>query len=141
LKSWIAGGTAFLFVLGLGLGEMKVQAGDHFLSGVILAKRDKEKGLKEKEERLEAKEKELNIKEEALNKKEEALKKWEEYLKKRSKRNRQGVQQGAGAGPQQPPGAPPAFSPRTTSPQTMPQPNMAAPKSPSSPATATPPRQ
>jgi TolA-binding protein len=141
MKRWVAGGTASLFVLGLGLWEMGVQAGDHFPSGVFLAKKDKEKadqGLKDKEEQLESKAKELNAKEEALKKKEEELKKREDTLKQQSKRSRRRVQQGAGAGLQQPPGAPAGFSPRTTNPQTMPQPNTAAPPSPQAPATATP---
>jgi outer membrane murein-binding lipoprotein Lpp len=145
MKKWIAGLTALLFVLGMGLWEIGVQAGSgHYPSGVLLAKKDKEKeekGLKEKEEQLESKAKELNAKEEALKKKEEALKKWEDTLKQQSKRARRRSQQGAGAGLQQPPGAPAGFSPRTTNPQTMPQPNMAAPKSPQAPATATPPKQ
>ena len=145
MKKWMAGLTALFFVLVMGLGEIGVQAGSgHSSSGVLLAKKDKEKeekGLKDKEEQLESKAKELNAKEEALKKKEEELKKWEDTLKKRSKGVRPRSQQGAGAGIQQPPGAPAGFSPRTTNPQTIPQPNMAAPKSPSPPATATPPRQ
>jgi len=147
MKKLIAGSTALLFVLGMGLGGIGVQAGSGpSFSGVLLAKKDKdkekeEKGLKDKEEQLESKAKELNAKEEALKKKEEELKKWEDTLKKRSKGVRPRSQQGAGAGIQQPPGAPAGFSPRTTNPQTIPQPNMAAPKSPSPPATATPPRQ
>jgi TolA-binding protein len=144
MKQWIAGLTALLFVLGMGLGEIGVQAGSgHSPSGVLLAKKDKEKDEKkdkEKEEQLESKAKELNAKEEALKKKEEELKKWEDTLKKRSKKARPPVQQGVGAGLQQPPGAPSGFSPKTTNPQTMPQPNMAAPKSPSPPTTAAPPR-
>jgi len=141
MKRWVAGGAALLFSLGLGLWEMGVQAGDHFPSGVMLAKKDKEKEekkLKDKEEQLESKAKELEAKEEALKKKEEELKKWEANLKQRSKRIRRRVQQGAGGGLQQPPGAPAGFSPKTTNPQTMPQPNTAAPPSPQAPATATP---
>ncbi len=139
MKRWVAGGTALLFSLGLGLWEMGVQAGNHFPSGVLLAKKDKEKEekrLKDKEEQLESKAKELEAKEEALKKKEEALKKWEANLERRSKRARRRVQQGAGL--QQPSGAPAGFPPKTTNPQTMPQPNTAAPPSPQAPATATP---
>lgn len=138
MKRWIAGGTALLFVLGLGLLEMGVQAGNPFPAGVTLAKKDKEKedkGLKEKEERLEAKEKELTSKEKELNAKEEGLKKKEEELKKRedtlkqqSKKARPRVQQGAG--PQQPQGAPTGFSPRTTNPVNPAKPNMAVPQTP-----------
>ena len=130
MRRWVAGGAALLFSLGLGLGETRVQAGDHFPSGVMLAKKDKEKeekDLKDKEEQLESKAKELKAKEEALQKKEEELKKWEANLKLRSKRARRRVQQGAGAGLQQPPGAPAGFSPKTTYPQNRPQPNTAAP--------------
>ena len=139
MKRWVAGGTAFLFSLGLGLWEMGVQAGGHFPSGVLLAKKDKEKEekrLEDKEEQLESKAKELKAKEEALKKKEEALKKWEANLKRQSKRARRRVQQEAGL--QQPPGAPAGFYPKTTNPQTMPQPNTTAPPSPQAPATATP---
>ena len=141
MKRWVAGGTALLFVLGLGAWEMGVQAGNQFPAGVLLAKKDKEKEekrLKDKEEQLESKAKELNAKEEALKKKEEELKKWEDTLKQRSKRIRRRTRQGAGAGLQQPPGAPAGFSPRTTNPQTVPQPNVTAPQSPQAPAPVTP---
>jgi hypothetical protein len=137
MKKRIAGLTAFLFFLGMGLGEIGVQAGSgHSSTGVLLAKKDKDKDkeLKEKEEKLEAKEKELNSKE-------EALKKWEDNLKKRSKRFRREVQQGAGAGLQQPPGAPAGFSPRTTIPKTTPPLNRTTTGIPSPPAPATPPKQ
>jgi gas vesicle protein len=143
MKKWISGLTALLFVLGMGLGEIGVQAGSgHSSSGVLLAKKSKEKEekwLKNKEEQLESKAKELKAKEEALKKKEEALKKWEDTLKQRSKRARRRVQQGAGI--QSPPGAPSAFPPKTINPQNPPQSNMSAPKSPSPPARATSPRQ
>jgi hypothetical protein len=138
VKRWIAGGTALLFVLGLGLLEMGVQAGNPFPAGVTLAKKDKEKedkGLKEKEERLEAREKELNAKEEGLKKKEEELKKWEDILKQQSKKARRRVQQGAG--PQQPQGASTGFSPRTTTPVNPAKPNMAVPQTPAPPVTTT----
>jgi hypothetical protein len=143
MKKWFAGLTALIFVLGLGLWEIGVQAETgRALSGVLLAKKDKEKEekeLKNKEEQLEAKAKELNAKEEALKKKEEELKKWEDSLKQRSKKAPRRVQQGAGHQPY--PVAPTGFSPRTTNPQSTPQPNMAVPKSPSTPpATATPPK-
>jgi TolA-binding protein len=145
MKKWIAVWTTLFFVLGMGLFEIGAPAGSgHSSSGVLLAKKDKdkeEKGLKEKQEKLESRAKELNAKEEALKKKEEELKKWEDTLKQRRKRARRRVQQGAGAGLQQPPGAPSGFSPRTTNAQTIPQPNMTAPKSPSPSTTATPPRQ
>ncbi len=145
MKKWIAGLAALFFVIGMGLWEIGVQAGSgHASRGVLLAKKDKDKEgkeLKEKEEQLEAKAKELNAKEEALKKKEEELKKWEDSLKQRSKKARRPVQQGAGAGLQQPPAAPAGFSPKTTNPQPLTQPNAAAPKSPLSPVTASPPRQ
>ena len=134
--------TALLFVLGLGLWEIGVQAGTgHSSPGCMLAKKDKDKEgkeLKDKEEQLESKAKELNAKEEALKKKEEELKKWEDTLKQRSKKTRRRARQGAGAGLQQPPGAPAGFSPRTTNPQTVPQPNVTAPQSPQAPAPVTP---
>ena len=135
MKRWLAWGTVLIFVLGLGLWEMGAQAGNHFPSGLLLAKKDKEK----EEEKLEAKEKELNAKEEALKKKEEELKKWEGSLKQRSKKARQPVQPGAGLQPI--PGTPSGFSPKTINPQAPPQPNLAAPKGPSVPVPATPPRQ
>ncbi len=144
MKKWVAGWVGILFFLGMGIREMGVQAGNHFPAGEILAKKDKEKeekGLKNKEEKLEAKERELNSREEALNKKEETLKKWEDKLKKQARRFRRGVQQGAGAGLQQTPGAPVGFSPRTTIPKSLPQPNIAVPKNPPPPAATTPPRQ
>jgi hypothetical protein len=140
----LIGGLMAVWFLCVSVGLGVATAEGNQISGVLLAKKDKEKeekALKEKEEQLEARERALQTREEELNKREADLKKREEALKKKPPRSRQQTPPGAGAGPQGPSGNGAGFGPKMPAPAGVRQAYPAPSAKPVAPAPASPGKQ